>query len=225
MATASIELLGGHLDGADVADELDRLYCYEQVVAHWCTGVENRLIGFASFVLGDELRKVAAEARAVGAQLAARAFHRVAEATTLHGITIGRIVQPLWDRRITPATLFEAYEAVWTQSAEDLKEALEARMNAPDSPGDTHPGLAERCGGHRYPFAPGLRGDLPLARLADLDRNCSAALARKQRHLMTVMSWPEIRAGLGQEAPQGEATPEGAVSQPGPAELSPPNNA
>src|SRR6516165_10602798 len=72
MGRASLELLGGHLDGAEIADELDRLYCYEQVVAHWCTGVENRLIGFASFVLGDELRKVAAEARAVGAQLAAR---------------------------------------------------------------------------------------------------------------------------------------------------------
>jgi ferritin-like protein len=72
MSRASIELLGGHLDGTEVADELDRLYCYEQVVVHWCTGVENRLIGFASFVLADELRKVAAEASAVGAQLSAR---------------------------------------------------------------------------------------------------------------------------------------------------------
>jgi ferritin-like protein len=72
MSRASIELLGGHLDGAEVADELDRLYCYEQVVVHWCLGVENRLIGFASFVLGDELRKVSAEARAVGELLAAR---------------------------------------------------------------------------------------------------------------------------------------------------------
>src|SRR5215831_976795 len=72
MSRASIELLGGHLDGADVADELDRLYCYEQVVVHWCTGVENRLTGFASLVLAEELRKVAAEASAVGEQLAAR---------------------------------------------------------------------------------------------------------------------------------------------------------
>jgi ferritin-like protein len=72
MGRASLELLGGHLDGAEIADELDRLYCYEQVVAHWCTGVENRLVGFASLVLVDELRKVAAEARAVGEQLAAR---------------------------------------------------------------------------------------------------------------------------------------------------------
>jgi len=141
-----------------------------------------------------------------GAQLAARAFHRVAEATALHDITIGRIVQPLWDHRITPATLFEAYEAVWTQSPETVKAALEAQMNAPDSPGDTHPGLAERCGGHRYPLAPVLRGDLTLAGFADLDRKCSVALARKQRHLMTAMSWREISARPGQEAPQSEAT-------------------
>jgi ferritin-like protein len=72
MGKASIELLGGHLDGPEIADELDRLYCYEQVVRHWCTGVENRLIGLASFVLGHELRKVAAEASSVGEQLAAR---------------------------------------------------------------------------------------------------------------------------------------------------------
>lgn len=147
-----------------------------------------------------------------GAQLAARAHHRAAEAMALHGITIGRIVQPLWDRRITPVTLFEAYEAVWTQSSDHVRAALEALMNAPDSPGDTHPGLAERCGGHRYPLAPGLRGDLPLARLADLDRRCSATLAREQRHLMTAMFWPEIRARLEQEAPQGEAPPEGVVA-------------
>jgi ferritin-like protein len=72
MSRASIELLGGRLDGAEVAAELDRLYCYEQVVVHWCTGVENRLVGFASFVLGNELRKVAAESSAAGEQLAAR---------------------------------------------------------------------------------------------------------------------------------------------------------
>jgi ferritin-like protein len=72
MATASIELLGGHLDGRDVADELDRLYCYEHVVAHWCRGVENRLTGLASLVLGEELRKVAAEVGEAGERLAAR---------------------------------------------------------------------------------------------------------------------------------------------------------
>jgi hypothetical protein len=99
---------------------------------------------------------------------------------------------------------------VWRQSPEDVRAALEALINAPDSPGDTHPGLAERCGGNRYPLAPGLRGDLPLARLADFDRRCSATLAREQLRLMTAMSLPEITARLEQEATQGEATPEGA---------------
>jgi Zn-dependent protease with chaperone function len=160
-----------------------------------------------------------------GAELAARSHYRVAEAGAIHGITIGRIVQPLWDRRISPATLFDAYEAVWTRSPQYLKAALEARMNAPDSPGDTHPGLAERCGGHRYPLAPGLRGDLPLAHLADLDRKCSAALAREQLRRLTTMSWPEIKATLRQEARQGDATSEGAVAQPGPGEFSLPDNA
>ncbi|HEV8461706.1 MAG TPA: ferritin-like domain-containing protein [Gaiellaceae bacterium] len=72
MGRASIELIGGHLDGAEIAEELDRLYCYEHVVAHWCRGVENRLIGFASVVLGEELRRVAAEAISAGERLAAR---------------------------------------------------------------------------------------------------------------------------------------------------------
>jgi len=72
MGAASVELLGGNLEGVDVADELDRLYCYEQVVAHWCTGVENRLTGIASFLLGSELREVASEASTVGVQLASR---------------------------------------------------------------------------------------------------------------------------------------------------------
>jgi hypothetical protein len=147
-----------------------------------------------------------------GAQVAARALHRVAEATALHDITIGQIVQPLWDNQITPATLFEAYETIWTQSPGDVAAALEALMNAPDSPGDTHPGLAERCGGHRYPLATRLRGDLPLARLTNLDRRCSAALAREQFRLMTALSWPEIKARLEQEAPPDETPPEGAIT-------------
>ncbi|HEY7429814.1 MAG TPA: M48 family metalloprotease [Streptosporangiaceae bacterium] len=147
-----------------------------------------------------------------GAQLAARAHYRVAEASAVHAITIGRIVRPLWDRRITPATLFEAYDAVWTQSPQAVRAAIEAHMNAPDSPGDTHPGLAGRCGGNHYRLAPGLRGDLPLAGLADLDRRCSATLAREQLHLMTAMSWPQIKARLAQEAPPGDAPTESAVT-------------
>jgi ferritin-like protein len=72
VSKASIELLGGRLTGVDIADELDRLYCYEQVVIHWCNGVENRLTGIASFLLGSELRKAAADAGAAGERLAAR---------------------------------------------------------------------------------------------------------------------------------------------------------
>jgi hypothetical protein len=143
-----------------------------------------------------------------GAELANRAHHRSAEASVLHSITIEGFVRPLWDNRITPATLLEAYDLVWTQSPAQVGVALDALMSAPDSPGDTHPGMAERCGGHRYPLAPALRGDLPLARLADIDRRCSASLAREQRHLMTAMSWPEIKAMLNQ-GQRGEASADG----------------
>ena len=149
-----------------------------------------------------------------GAQLAARAHHRGAEAVAVHGIAIARIVQPLWERRITPATLLEAYEAVWTRSPHDVEAAIAAQMNAPESPGDTHPGLAGRCGGQRFPLAAGLRGDLRLAGLADLDRRCAAALARQQFRPLTATPWPQIRAGLlDDEARQGEAAPGSAGSR------------
>ena len=72
MSRATLELLRGGIDPAEIADDLDRLYCYEQVVAHWCKAVENRLTGFATFVLPDELAGVAAEAGAFGERLAAR---------------------------------------------------------------------------------------------------------------------------------------------------------
>lgn len=157
--------------------------------------------------LGSERHADKVAVSLYGEQLAARAHHRVAEAYALHLITIGQIVQPLWDRQITPVTLFEAYEAVWTQSSDHVTSAIDVMLNAPESPADTHPGLAERCGGHRYPLAPGLRGDLPLARFADLDRRCSAALARQQFRLMKAMSWPDIQASLGREAPPDEVPP------------------
>jgi Zn-dependent protease with chaperone function len=146
-----------------------------------------------------------------GAALTTRAYHRVAEASALHCVAMARIVEPLRDRQITPATLFEAYEAVWTQSPEDVRLALEALINAPDSPSDTHPGLAERCGGQRYPLDPSLRGDLSLARLADLDRRCSATLARQQLRRMTTMSWPEIGTRMERGAPVGRSNSEGPV--------------
>ena len=138
--------------------------------------------------------------RMYGAEATKRALHRVAEANALHKITIKKIVRPLWDSRVAPATLFEAYDLVWTQSPEQVKAALDALMSATDSPGDTHPGMAERCGGRCYPLAPALRGDVRLAQLADIDRRCSARLAREQRHLMTAMSWPEIKVMLKLQA-------------------------
>lgn len=72
MSKASIELVRGDVDPAALADELDGLYCYEQVVVHWCKGVENRLTGMATFVLPDELTEVANEAGEAAERLAAR---------------------------------------------------------------------------------------------------------------------------------------------------------
>jgi ferritin-like protein len=72
MSKASIELVGGDVDPAGLADELDGLYCYEQVVVHWCKAVENRLTGMATFVLPDELTEAADEASEVAERLAAR---------------------------------------------------------------------------------------------------------------------------------------------------------
>ena len=146
-----------------------------------------------------------------GAELTAQALQRIAEVSVIHDITVTRIVRPLWDRQITPLTLFEAYEAVWTQAPEDVIATIDARMNTGDSARDTHPGLAERCGGRHYPLALSLRGDLTLAGLADLDRRCSAALAREQLKRMTAMSWPEINTAIKQDAPQGQSRPEGVT--------------
>jgi ferritin-like protein len=56
MATAGMRLVHG-LEPADLADDLDRLYCYEQVTIHWARAVENRLTGLAAFVLGEPLRE------------------------------------------------------------------------------------------------------------------------------------------------------------------------
>jgi len=71
MSKATLDLIDG-LDAADLADKLDRLYCYEQVVAHWCQAVDNRLTGPATFLLPDELTEVAEAARATGERLAGR---------------------------------------------------------------------------------------------------------------------------------------------------------
>jgi bacterioferritin len=72
MSRATLELVRGGLDPAELADQLDRLYCYEQVVMHWCKAVENRLTGFATFALMDKLAEDAADAGEIGTRLAAR---------------------------------------------------------------------------------------------------------------------------------------------------------
>ena len=40
MATAGMRLVHG-LEPADLADDLDRLYCYEQVSIHWARAVDS----------------------------------------------------------------------------------------------------------------------------------------------------------------------------------------
>lgn len=72
MSRATIDLIRGDMEAAEIADELDQLYCYEQVVVHWCRAVESRLTGLATFVLPDELAKVVNAASATGERLAAR---------------------------------------------------------------------------------------------------------------------------------------------------------
>jgi Zn-dependent protease with chaperone function len=148
-----------------------------------------------------------------GEETARRAQHRVAEASVCHSIAMQRSVRPCWQQRISPATFFEAYEAVWTRLPQDIEAGVEKRMSAPSGPRDTHPGLAERCGGKRYPLPPNLRGDLPLAGLPELDRKCAASLRQEEcRYQMTTMSWPEIRAerdrrrSEAQPAKQGQQT-------------------
>jgi Zn-dependent protease with chaperone function len=137
----------------------------------------------------------AVAAQMCGAQTAARAQHRAAEAGVVHEIAMRRFVWPWWERRIAPATLFEAYEAVWTRAAAAVGAGLDAEMSAPDQSRDTHPGLAERCGGQRFPLSPALRGDLALTGLAELDRRCAASLRQQQcRYPMQTLSWAEIRA-------------------------------
>jgi hypothetical protein len=137
----------------------------------------------------------AAAVRMCGADLAAQAQHRVAEASYVHAIAMTLLIRPCWERRIAPATFFEAYEAVWNRAPERVEAAVAAWMKAPEKPDDTHPGLAERCGGRSFPLAPRLRGDIPLAGLADLDRRFAVSLRwQEARYPMKTMSWAEMKA-------------------------------
>jgi ferritin-like protein len=57
---------------AEVADELDRLYCYHLVAFCWAVGMGVRLEGQALFLLGDELTEVAEQNLAAARELAGR---------------------------------------------------------------------------------------------------------------------------------------------------------
>ncbi|MFI0372061.1 ferritin-like domain-containing protein [Actinomadura sp. 1N219] len=71
MGTAGIQLVRG-IDPADLADDLDRLYCYEQVAVAWARALDNRLTGLAEIMLEEPAREHAALAERHAARLAAR---------------------------------------------------------------------------------------------------------------------------------------------------------
>lgn len=71
MGTAGMRLIHG-LDPAEVADELERLYCSEQVSIHYVRAVENRLTGVASIILEDELPEQIVLAERHAGRLASR---------------------------------------------------------------------------------------------------------------------------------------------------------
>jgi hypothetical protein len=130
-----------------------------------------------------------------GAEIAQRAQHRVAEASVVSAIAMQGFVEPLWRARIAPTSLFELYRQIWTQRADDVAAAVKATMNAPERPEDTHPALAERCGGRHFASPPALSADLQLAQLADLDRRCTAQLTRANcKYVVRPQPWSEITA-------------------------------
>ena len=138
----------------------------------------------------------AVAAQMCGAEPAARAQHRVCEASVVHTLAMRRFVLPWWERRIGPATLFEPYRAVWTRTPELVRAGVDAQISTPDQPEDTHPGLAERTGGRRFPLAPELRGDLALNGLEELDRRCAASLRQELcSYPVTTLTWAEIKSG------------------------------
>ncbi|WP_165964138.1 ferritin-like domain-containing protein [Actinomadura sp. KC216] len=71
MGTAGIQLVRG-IDPADLADDLDRLYCYEQVTVAWARALDNRLTGLAEIMLEEPAREHAALAERHAGRLAAR---------------------------------------------------------------------------------------------------------------------------------------------------------
>lgn len=71
MGTAGNQLIQG-LDPADIADDLDRFYCYEQVSIHWTRAVDNRLTGPAHHLLEEALREHIEQAERHASRLGTR---------------------------------------------------------------------------------------------------------------------------------------------------------
>jgi hypothetical protein len=69
--SAGMRLIHG-LDPAEVAIDLDRLYCYEQVSIHVVRALENRLTGHAAMALEAELPEQVALAEGHAGRLASR---------------------------------------------------------------------------------------------------------------------------------------------------------
>jgi len=59
MGTAAQKMLTD-IGAEEVVDALDRLWCYERLVQHWCDAVEQRLTGIGVFLVPTELRNQAA---------------------------------------------------------------------------------------------------------------------------------------------------------------------
>lgn len=90
IGTAGIRLIHG-LDPVELADELDRLYCYEQVSIHVVRAIENRLTRLASILLETELPEQVALAERKAA------FDRFASMREQSGVRAHRIQQPVDD--------------------------------------------------------------------------------------------------------------------------------
>lgn len=71
MGNAGIQLIRG-LDPVELADDLDRLYCYEQVSIHWARAVDNRLTGLAHVLLEGPIGEHVERAEGHAGRLAAR---------------------------------------------------------------------------------------------------------------------------------------------------------
>lgn len=71
MGTAGNQLVRG-IDPAELADDLDRLYCYEQVAIAWARALDNRLTGLAEILIEEPVRDHVALAERIAGRLAPR---------------------------------------------------------------------------------------------------------------------------------------------------------